>query len=134
MKMNLKKHLMNTYKDILQINEIETGDGWFFIINELLKNIKRYTKKKTVVVQIKEKFGKLRVYLSYQDEYLSGVINMAESMSGITCEECGKSNELVCLNSTGWLRTLCPCCVHPSKKEEYKQNRNMELIKIFYEE
>ena len=40
-------------------------------------------------VQIKEKFGGLRFYTNMVDDYIRGVINMAEFMSYSTCEICG---------------------------------------------
>jgi len=54
--------------------------------------------------QVKEKFGTLRFYYSGGDEYISGLVSMAESMSGVTCEECGKPG-----TSTrgGWIKTAC---------------------------
>ena len=56
------------------------------------------------VSQVKEKFGTLRFYYSGGDDYISGLVSMAESMSAATCEECGKPGRT---NSGGWLRTLC---------------------------
>jgi hypothetical protein len=55
--------------------------------------------------QVKEKFGTLRFYYSGGDDYISGLVSMAESMSGITCETCGKPG-----TSTGgsWVKTACP--------------------------
>jgi hypothetical protein len=54
--------------------------------------------------QVKEKFGTLRFYYSGGDEYISGMVTMAEAMSGITCETCGKPG-----TSTGgsWIKTAC---------------------------
>ena len=39
--------------------------------------------------QIKEKIGGLRIYFSGGDDYVEGVIGMAEEMSYKICEECG---------------------------------------------
>ena len=54
--------------------------------------------------QVKEKFGTLRFYYTGGDDYISGLVSMAESMSGVTCEECGKPG-----TSTrgGWIKTAC---------------------------
>jgi len=54
--------------------------------------------------QVKEKFGTLRFYYSGGDEYISGLVSMAESMTGVTCEECGNPGKTV---GGGWLTTLC---------------------------
>lgn len=56
------------------------------------------------VQQIKEKFGGLRFYYSGGDEYISGLVDMAESWAGHTCETCGNSGKR---RGGGWIRTLC---------------------------
>lgn len=55
-------------------------------------------------VQVKEKFGTLRLYTNHVDDYIDGVINMAESMSGKTCDACGNPGEL---RGGGWYYTAC---------------------------
>ncbi len=60
--------------------------------------------RQVVAVQIKEKFGTLRFYYDGGDEYVSGLVSMAESMSACMCEECGAPGET---GGTGWIRTLC---------------------------
>ena len=57
-----------------------------------------------VAIQVKEKFGTLRFYTSEYDEYLDGVIRMAEGMSGVTCEVCGSPG---ITSGPGWIRCLC---------------------------
>jgi hypothetical protein len=57
-----------------------------------------------VVQQIKEKFGGLRFYYEGGDDYVSGVVEMAESWAGKTCETCGS---LGTRRHGGWVRTLC---------------------------
>jgi virulence-associated protein VapD len=54
--------------------------------------------------QIKEKFGTLRFYVTGGDEYTDGVVRMAEAMSGVTCETCGKPGKT---GGKGWIRTTC---------------------------
>jgi hypothetical protein len=54
--------------------------------------------------QVKEKFGTLRFYYTGGDEYIAGLVSMAESMSGVTCEECGKPGTQT---SGGWIKTVC---------------------------
>lgn len=65
------------------------------------------------VVQVKEKFGTLRFYYDGGDDYVSGLVSMAESMSAITCEECGVPGKT---GGNGWIRTLCDSC--RTKREE----------------
>ena len=105
------------------------GDGWYNILNLLMSNIqhytdwnnknfeKGYTQYKQVpqltLDQVKEKFGTLRFYYTGGDEHISGMVRMAESMSGVTCEECGSPGET---KGQGWLVTLCE--THRAAREE----------------
>lgn len=57
-----------------------------------------------VACQIKEKFGTLRFYYDGGDEYIHGLVAMAESMSEVTCEKCGSPGKII---PGGWLKTLC---------------------------
>lgn len=56
------------------------------------------------VRQIKEKFGGLRFYTQGGDQYVSGLIGMAESWASQTCEKCGETGTR---RHGGWVRTLC---------------------------
>jgi hypothetical protein len=57
-----------------------------------------------ILDQVKEKFGTLRFYYTGGDEYISGLVSMAESMSGVTCETCGNPGKSL---GRGWITTLC---------------------------
>jgi hypothetical protein len=54
--------------------------------------------------QDKEKFGTLRFYYSGGDDSIDGMVRMAESMSAVTCEECGVPGRS---RHGGWISTLC---------------------------
>lgn len=56
------------------------------------------------VTQIKEKFGSLRFYYNGGDEYIRGLVAMAESISVTICEECGSIGER---RNGSYVRTLC---------------------------
>jgi hypothetical protein len=57
--------------------------------------------------QVKEKYGGLRLYFSGGDEYVEGLISMAEAFSYTVCEVCGNKAEP---NKGGWISTLCESC------------------------
>jgi len=57
-----------------------------------------------ILDQVKEKFGTLRFYYIGGDDYIRGMVTMAESMSGVTCEECGKPGTQT---PGGWIKTVC---------------------------
>lgn len=91
----------------------ECGDGWYNIVNQLCSQIQHYidwkNKKEEVVSQVvasqvKEKFGTLRFYYNGGDDYIRGLTSMAEAMSGVTCETCGKPGKF---RGKGWYYTAC---------------------------
>lgn len=57
--------------------------------------------------QVKEKFGGLRIYFSGGDDYVDGLVSMAEEYSYKICEVCGNSGKP---NKGGWISTLCDKC------------------------
>ena len=78
----------------IRLMEIITGD--FRAVPDAIHQV--------TLDQVKEKFGTLRFYYSGGDEYISGLCSMAESMSAVTCEECGNPGKTV---GGGWITTLC---------------------------
>jgi len=103
---------------------IETGEGWYEILSSLCWMIKQYEdsiiwqtewNQKTnpeyksdyfpvKFDQIKEKYGGLRVYFSGGDQYIEGLVSMAEAMSYKICDVCGNKGEA---NKQGWISTRC---------------------------
>jgi hypothetical protein len=73
-----------------------------------------------IATQIKEKFGTLRFYYHGGDEYIEGIVRMAESMSATTCEVCGAHGKQ---RGGGWIRTLCD-------KHAQEDGRNIEEDEI----
>ena len=60
--------------------------------------------ERVVVEQVKEKFGTLRFYYRGGDDAVSGMVQMAELLSAVTCEECGKPGKL---RGGSWVKTTC---------------------------
>lgn len=96
---------------------IETGDGWYAIIDMLCKRIRKVCKDGDVPVpraeQIKEKFGGLRFYLGPIHEDVADKIyemkRLAELMSFRTCESCGTTEDVVV--TEGWIKVRCMDCL-----------------------
>ena len=109
---------------------IEVNCGWYDIISSVCyqitnreKNIKsnlEYCGKNNLdppeleahympvtFDQVKEKYGGLRIYFSGGDDYVDGLISMAEEMSYKICERCGCPGSP---NKQGWIMTLCDKC------------------------
>lgn len=54
--------------------------------------------------QVKEKYGGLRVYFSGGDDYVEGLVSMAEAISYKICDVCGNKGEA---NKGGWISVRC---------------------------
>jgi hypothetical protein len=98
---------------------MEVGDGWYNIIDTTCKVIQDYLDSNPSVsqaefVQVKEKFGGLRMYARGGDDYTQGVISIAESLSFKTCERCGNPGKQT---NAGWIFTLCQSCKKIEKRE-----------------
>jgi len=105
----------------------EIGNGWYEILSSVCWMIsqhernkednKKYLEKNDAerlaslpeyfpvkFDQVKEKYGGLRLYFSGGDDYVEGLVSMAEAISYKICEVCGNKGEP---NKGGWITTLC---------------------------
>lgn len=98
---------------------ISVGDGWYTLIDELCDNIQNRLRNVNrnkpesehlicEAVQVKEKFGELCFYIYGGDDYINGLISMAESMSCHVCSECGNKSDPQ--KERGWIYTKCNPC------------------------
>ena len=106
---DLTQKLLDKYPKLFSNQQFwgfECGDGWYDIIDHLCGAITEYTHDpdEVYVDQIKEKFGRLRFYLSREDDVMHGMITLAEYMSGHTCELCGAPGKT---RDVSWFVTLC---------------------------
>lgn len=60
------------------------------------------------VIQVKEKFGGLRIYLNFDTEETDAIVKAAAEEAARTCEFCGNPGELY--TKRGWFTTLCKEC------------------------
>lgn len=93
--------------------------------------------------QIKEKFGTLRIYHNFVDNFktedvdhldqkdiviarerawgkIDGVLSMAHLLSEQTCEDCGAPGKLL---TTGWWTTQCRACAEKRGKDYDKESK-----------
>ena len=80
--------------------------------------------------QVKEKFGTLRFYYSGGDDYIDGMVSLAESLTGVTCEECGNPGER---KGGGWVRTMCEPCENKRAEARKKADEEWEQRKLLKE-
>jgi len=123
----------------------ECGDGWYNLIKCLASNIQGYVDNKNDsygykvqrgeakeedrpdyqvrAVQVKEKFGGLRFYVNGGDDYIDGLIGMAEDISLMTCEGCGNPGKV---GGNGWISTMCEPCRELDNKRKAEYNAQYE--------
>lgn len=90
------------------------GPGWTPLIEEV------YDRKPDTIdiVQVKEKFGGLRIYFEPWNEDYYNFVTRVENKSYQLCEECGKPGEMDSDEHFTWMRTLCP--THKKARREQK--------------
>lgn len=125
--------LTDKYPLIFEKTYLEIDKGWHSLVDTLCFQIQSYidsTEKRrasaikwnesihevcnyrvvltsipqVVATQVKEKFGGLRFYYNGGDEFIEGLVQMAEEFSYKICEKCGNAGKL---RNKGWIRTLC---------------------------
>ena len=99
--------------------QIEANNGWFDLINDLCNEINTIyitndREVDMIPLQIKEKYGLLRFYYTYQDRSkemnavhtkIDELVRRYEKYSAHICEVCGNEGELA--NVNGWIKVLC---------------------------
>lgn len=114
-----EQYLFNTYSKLFLEPEarcdptrnlmcfgFECGDGWYHIIEKALHQLSMLDDE-TLILQVKEKYGTLRIYLSGFSDEAEKIVNDAENLSSYTCEKCGKVGKL---NTDGWYSVRCEEC------------------------
>ena len=82
----------------------EHRDGWFDLLDRFAASVDAHGGPAPELLQVKQKFGELRVYLR-GDDVVRQLAEEATKASRTTCEECGKPGTL------RWgprVRTRCP--------------------------
>lgn len=99
---------MSSYDDLKQKYPLlyaseplfECEEGWYDLINELSTKLEEEIKKEKfsdvffATLQIKEKYGCLRFYMSNTTDKMNELIAEAENKSSNICEICGEKGKL----------------------------------------
>jgi hypothetical protein len=80
--------------------------------------------------QVKEKFGTLRFYYSGGDDRIDGMVSLAESLTGVTCESCGNVGER---RGGGWVHTYCTPCEEARELARKQADEEWEMKKLLKE-
>ena len=91
LKEKITKDFPEMYSDCFDY-DFSIGEGWYKIVYKLTEEINRIDKN-VKVLQVKEKFGELRFYISIPNEKtvdeIYTLIKKAVDESSKTCEFCG---------------------------------------------
>lgn len=92
---------------------VECGNGWHNLLDTLCHDIQAYVDTEHVqqvnFIQVKGKFGELRIYYNLVDKYVDDLIKEAGRQSKLICEYCGNVGSYQKISS-GWMQTVCPDC------------------------
>ena len=93
------------------------GDGWFDILwrlcvdlEPLVTELEKETGERFEVVQVKEKLGTLRFYVSHHSDAIDERIVEAQKESSRTCEVCGQPGKQ--RETGGGVRAVCDTHAH----------------------
>lgn len=106
--------------------------GWQGLVNKLVEDLNNY-EADIYILQVKEKFGGLRFYVSVEnvsdEDYgeIISLIGQAERDSFMTCEVCSNQAELD--NTYRWSLTLCD-----EHREDRRRRREEELRQLYESE
>ena len=109
---------------------LECGEGWYPLIWSCMKEIQKYCSRVDIsppkVLQIKEKFGGLRMYLAQIDNSgenplllnsfydIMNIVERYELISSLYCQMCGKAiNERTRVN----YHAICESCSNIKKNK-----------------
>ncbi len=95
------------------------GDGWLNIVVDFCFELEvLFGNLGTEILQVKQKYGELRIAVSHDDEAIEDLVQAARQQSLHTCEVCGSPGELQ-RDERGWWATQCsPCRTAIAAKEE----------------
>ena len=123
---------------LAKIKYASVGDGWLPLVRDLLATLyyeidsmPGEIRHGMTVMTIKEKFGKLRVYMEHSTPALELAIDLAERISGRTCEKCGNVGTL---RNNSWRRTLCDADNAEWVAEKERRDRAFELRELAQKE
>lgn len=87
------------------------GDGWFALLWETLSELEIARSNLGIqvnILQVKEKFGQLVVYIDVRNDELNSILAKAYEKSMNICIDCGETPATI--RHYAWLRPLCDSC------------------------
>lgn len=106
----------------------ECGIGWYKLVHDLSLKIEKILEREAenshlhegeeneyvemFAIQVKEKYGTLRFYMSCETDEISALIHDAEALSCKTCEVCSDPGQM---RGEYWYLTRCDKCYKEKK-------------------
>lgn len=128
MNKDLERQLVQRYPWVKNGNTLngynivcDCSDGWYAHIYDMLGRIEEYYKQNAAdinnikVLEIKEKYGELRVYADCSLEGAYSIIKEYELGATEICEVCGQPEKID--KENGWVKTICCNC---ASKRDYE--------------
>lgn len=119
-----EQKIRQRYPSLLsKLSCFETNPGWNNLLEDMLEEISCREKilietnkfqneyDKIYIVQVKQKFGELRVYYDgLNDTVVNSIIEKTELIADTVCENCCSTKEVTKRYIRGWVCTLCSNC------------------------
>ena len=86
-----------------------TKEDWSDYVDEGWKPLMRGLQElagDVILIQVKEKFGALRIYWKGEDVKFQDYVNVVSRVSAHTCEVCGKPGSIGEIKK-GWFKAVC---------------------------
>ncbi len=126
----IKKKCPRLYRQRIHF---ECGEGWAPLIFDLSLKIEKILSKMAedgdssttamYAVQVKEKYGTLRFYMSLQTDEMTDLIDEAEAASSQTCEQCGALGKMRNRNRE-WVNVSCEKCFKNHQEDLYDRGKS----------
>lgn len=108
----LQNKIFNQFPTLYMRNNlpwgIECGDGWYDLVKEFSQKVSdlilQYDLEGIYPIQIKEKWGVLRVYMNVYNDKIAELVDEYQDKSFKICEQCGKEGSL---RNGSWVRVFC---------------------------
>lgn len=103
------------------IHYLATGNSVVRVKYWWAYNLRTWLTGGQVILDVKEKYATLRIYVSGNDK-VDKIITEAEEQCERTCQECESTNNVECVDY-GWVYNLCADC--RNKKEQIIKERSL---------
>lgn len=111
----------------------QCGDGWYQLLYNLSQKISdhvelnhdEFAEYYPEVSQVKSKYGMLRFNVDGADDEIHKMIDKAEKLADITCEDCGKEYDGKMKNYGSWVYNMCDECF-----DKFNKQREEDYLKF----